>query len=190
MFPWSLLPNTCLHHIPNPGTLGEGWLKFILLCFEKAWYAWGPQRFYDLVPFFLLPSMIKLASSTPPNSVNGTINTDNAKSPGVGMEATKPPLVENHCCRWGSMSLTLACCSVAKSCPTLCDPMDCSMPASLSFTVSQSLLKLMSIESVMPSTISSSVGPFSSCPQSFPASGSSPMSWLFSSCCQSIGASA
>ena len=30
-------------------------------------------------------------------------------------------------------------------------------------------------------TISSSVIPFSSCPQSFPASGSSPMSWLFPS---------
>ena len=35
--------------------------------------------------------------------------------------------------------------------PTLCDPMDCSTPASLSFTISRSLLKLMSIESVMPS---------------------------------------
>ena len=42
------------------------------------------------------------------------------------------------------------CCSVAQSCPTLCDPMDCSQ-ASLSFTISQSLLKPMSIESVMPS---------------------------------------
>ena len=41
--------------------------------------------------------------------------------------------------------------SVAQSCLTLCDPMDCSMPASLSTTNSQSLLKLMSIESVMPS---------------------------------------
>ena len=39
-------------------------------------------------------------------------------------------------------------------------------------------------------TISSSVIPFSSCPQSFPASGSFPMSWLFSSSGQSIGASA
>ena len=39
-------------------------------------------------------------------------------------------------------------------------------------------------------TISSSVAPFSSCPQSFPASGSFPMSWLFSSGGQSIGASA
>ena len=40
------------------------------------------------------------------------------------------------------------CCSVALSCPTLCNPMDCSMPG---FTISQSLLKLMSIESVIPS---------------------------------------
>ena len=41
------------------------------------------------------------------------------------------------------------CCSVAKSCLTICDPMDCSMPAPLSSTISQSLLKLMSIESMM-----------------------------------------
>ena len=39
-------------------------------------------------------------------------------------------------------------------------------------------------------TISSSVVPFSSCPQSFPASGSFLMSWLFASGGQSIGASA
>ena len=41
---------------------------------------------------------------------------------------------------------------VTKSCPILCNPMDCSThQASQSFTISQSLLKLMSIESVMPS---------------------------------------
>ena len=39
-------------------------------------------------------------------------------------------------------------------------------------------------------TISSSVVPFSSCPQFFPASGSFPVSWLFASGGQSIGASA
>ena len=38
--------------------------------------------------------------------------------------------------------------------------------------------------------ISSSVTPFSSCPQSFPASRSFPVSWLFASGGQSIGASA
>ena len=39
-------------------------------------------------------------------------------------------------------------------------------------------------------TISSSVTHFSSCPQSFPASRSFPMSWLFTSGSQSIGTSA
>ena len=48
----------------------------------------------------------------------------------------------------------------------------------------------MSIESVMPSNISSSVVPFSSCLQSFPASGSYPMSQFFASGGQSIGVSA
>ena len=41
--------------------------------------------------------------------------------------------------------------SVTQSCPTLYDSMDCSMPGLLSITNSWSLLKLMSIESVMPS---------------------------------------
>ena len=53
--------------------------------------------------------------------------------------------------------------------------------ASLSFTISQSLLKLMSIESVMPSNHLILCAPLSSCPQSFPASGSFPMNWLFTS---------
>ena len=54
--------------------------------------------------------------------------------------------------------------------------------ASLSITNSRSFLKLRSIESVMPSNhliISSSVVPFSSCLQSFPASESFPMSQFF-----------
>ena len=41
--------------------------------------------------------------------------------------------------------------SVHQLCSTLCNPMDCSMPASLSITNSQNLLKLMSIQLVMPS---------------------------------------
>ena len=41
--------------------------------------------------------------------------------------------------------------SVAQSCLTLCDPMDCSRPGFLSITNSWSLLKLMSIQLVMPS---------------------------------------
>ena len=41
--------------------------------------------------------------------------------------------------------------SVVQLCPILCDPMDCSTPASLSITSSRSLFKLRSIELVMPS---------------------------------------
>ena len=60
--------------------------------------------------------------------------------------------------------------------------------ASLSF--SWSLLKLMSIQSVMPSNHLILCCPQSSCPQSFPAPGSFPMSLLFTSGGLSIGASA
>ena len=47
-------------------------------------------------------------------------------------------------------SESATCCSVAQSGPTLCDPTDAARQASPSFTISRSLLKLMSIESVMP----------------------------------------
>jgi len=51
-----------------------------------------------------------------------------------------------HILRWKNR------CPVSQSCPTLCDPMDCTAhQASLSFTVSWGLLKLMSAESRMPS---------------------------------------
>ena len=64
-------------------------------------------------------------------------------------------------------------------------PWIAALQASLSITNSRSSPKLMSIESVMPSII-----PFSSCPQSLPASRSFPMSQLFSWGSQSIGVSA
>ena len=60
--------------------------------------------------------------------------------------------------------------------------------ASLSITNSRSSLKPMSIELVMPSN-HFSVIPFSSCPQSFPESGSFPMSQLFATGGQSIAVS-
>ena len=59
------------------------------------------------------------------------------------------------------------------------NPCTAACQASLSFTMSWSLLQLMSIESMMPFKHSSSVTPFSFFPQSFPASRSFPVSWLF-----------
>ena len=69
-------------------------------------------------------------------------------------------------------------------------PWSAACQASLSFTMSQSLLKFMSIELWCYPTISSSVAPFSSCPQSIPASGSFVMNWLCASGGQSNGVSA
>ena len=59
-----------------------------------------------------------------------------------------------------------------------------------SFISYWSLLRLMSVESVLPSNHLILCCPFSSCPQSFPASGSFPVSRFFTSSGQRIGASA
>ena len=47
--------------------------------------------------------------------------------------------------------IAICCCSVTKSCPILCDPMDCSTPGFPVLYHLMDLLKLMSIEAVMPS---------------------------------------
>ena len=81
--------------------------------------------------------------------------------------------------------------SVAQSCPTLCDPMVCSMPG---FPVHQPTSRAYS--NSCPSsqwchpTISYSFTPFSSCLQYFQASGSFPVSQFFTLGSQSIGVSA
>ena len=69
-------------------------------------------------------------------------------------------------------------------------PWTAACQTSLSFTVSWSLLKILPIELMMPTNHLILYFPFSSCPQSFPASGSFPMSWLFTSGGQRIRASA
>ena len=90
-----------------------------------------------------------------------------------------------------SFSPSCCCCSVAQLCPTLCDPMGCSTPG---FPVFPDLLKLAQShahrlsDAIQPSR--PLLFPFSSCLQSFSASGSFPMSQLFTSGGQSFGASA
>ena len=80
--------------------------------------------------------------------------------------------------------------SVAQSCPTLCDPMDCSMPG---LPVHHQLLEFTQThvrwigDAIQPSHPLSSPSP--SHLQSFPASRSFHMSQLFASGGQSIGAS-
>ena len=69
-------------------------------------------------------------------------------------------------------------------------PQTAAHQASQSFTMSQSLLRLMFIELVMLSIHLILCHPFSFCLQSFPGSGSFPLNRLFTSGGQSIGASA
>ena len=86
-------------------------------------------------------------------------------------------------------------CSVTQSCPAICKPMDCCMPG---FPGLHYLLEFAQahvqrwwwVELVMPSNHLILCCPFSSCFQSFPASGSFPMSQFFKSGGQSIGVSA
>ena len=86
------------------------------------------------------------------------------------------------------------CCEVAKSCTTLCDPMNCNTPGF------PSLKERLPCPSLSPwvcanscplsqwchPTISSLATCFSSCPQSFPASGSFPVSQFLASGSQNV----
>ena len=80
--------------------------------------------------------------------------------------------------------------SVTQLCPTFATPWTTARQASLSITNSWSLLKLMSIESMMPSSHLILCRSLLLLPSSFPASRSFPMSQLFASGGQSIGVSA
>ena len=71
--------------------------------------------------------------------------------------------------------------SVAKPCPSLWDPMDAACLTSLSFTISRNFLKFTFIELVMLSSHLILCCLFSFSLQSFPASGSFPISKLFTS---------
>ena len=81
--------------------------------------------------------------------------------------------------------------SIAQSCPSLCDPMDCSVPG---FPVHHQLLELAQIhvhwvsDAIQPSHPLMPPSP-PSCLQSFPASRSFPMSQPLPSDGQNIGAS-
>ena len=82
------------------------------------------------------------------------------------------------------------CCSVTKLCLILCDPVDCSTPGFPILHHLLNLLKLMSIESVMPSNYLVLCCPLLPCLQSFLALGSFPTSQFFASGSQSVGVSA
>ena len=81
-------------------------------------------------------------------------------------------------------------CSVAHLCPTLCNPMDCSMPDFFVLHYLPEFAQLMSIDSVIPSNHLIFCYPLLLLPSIFPNIKVFPMSWLLTSGGQNIGASA
>ena len=95
------------------------------------------------------------------------------------------------CISPGFISSSIQFTSVAQSCTTLCDPMDYSTPGPPCPSPTPRVYSnSCPLSQWWHPTISSSVSPFCSCPQSFPTSGSFPVSLLFTSGSQSIRSSA
>ena len=98
----------------------------------------------------------------------------------------------SHLGHWSTLKFMLL---FTQLCPTFCDPQDCSKPGFLSFTISLSLLRLMSIESMILSNHLISHPPFppalNLCQHQgiYQLVGSLQISQLFASGGQSIGAS-
>ena len=77
-----------------------------------------------------------------------------------------------------SLVLFVSCCSITKSWPTLCDPMDCSMPGFPDLHYLPKFAQIHLLSRGCHLTILSSAASFSFCLQSFPASGS--FAWVSS----------
>ena len=87
--------------------------------------------------------------------------------------------IQNYHDIWSDQFMANYCSwSVTKSCLLLCYPWTAAFQASLPLTISQSLLKLMSIESVMPSNCLTHCHPLLLLHSIYPRTRSFPMSWL------------
>ena len=102
------------------------------------------------------------------------------------------PVVMYGCESWTvkQPSAAAAAAKSLQSCPTLCDPMNRRPPGLPPLPTPGVHPNPCPLSQWCQPTISSSVIPFSSCPQSFPVSGSFQMSQLFASGGHNIGVSA
>ena len=142
----------------------------------------GRRSFSHWFPVF---SAVCLFLKGPPCCPGG----HRAALPGWGLRDTGGEVPGRAGHAWGQAPGPNCCRSVAQSCQTLCDPMDCSTP---DFPVHHQLPEPAQThvyrvnDAIQPSC---PVIPFFSCLQSFPASGNFPMSQLFVPGGQSIRAS-
>ena len=144
----------------------------LLLCLISSLLPFGTQR-GSWRPKYCLQGMGDQKASVP--SPMGSCLASGQRS-----QLSRKNDLSNACMTWKR-----CCCSVVSDSAT---PWTAARQASLSFTISRSLLKLTSIESVMPSNHLHFL--FTSHLQFFAESESFPMSQFFVSGGQSIGASA
>ena len=169
------------HNLLTPKNLSEASYQ------TKTLRRWG--YFISMLINQISPKRIRFYCFSTFHGINTFILADS-----VGTEMISPQRIGKRCLGTASPHNCFTktqFSSVTQLCLTLCNPMDCSTPG---FSVHHQLPRACS-DSCPSSwwchpTISSSVVPFSSRLQSFPASGSFQMSQLFASGGQSIGASA
>jgi len=133
---------------------------------------WNLFPSFNLSPFRAEKSMLEknmigfalFFCFDPPSSTNYEVSSFPGLSLVPGVERERSYIEQKRFLR----TKNICCCSVSKSCPTLCESMN--RQASLSSTISQSLLKLMSIESVMPSNHLILCHPLLPVPSIFPSS--------------------
>ena len=127
-----------------------------------------------------------------PSCGQGRLCVQECSSASYANKGAPVPYLKKETVVW-SPKYTLSICVAIVQLPSqirlFVTPWTAACQASLSCTISQSLLRLMSVESVMPSNCLILCCPASSCLESFPASGSFLMSRFFASGGQSIGAS-
>ena len=112
-----------------------------------------------------------------------TFSVDYKENPATDLSAVDITILLKTLRTWYGRVLPKYCCcgSVSKLCTTLWDTTNWSTQASLSFTVSRVYTDSCPLSQWCHPTIASSVALFSFCLHSFPASGSFPVSWLFTS---------
>ena len=113
--------------------IGQYWLPYPSRALFPAALATNSPE-YPVLPEPLRPKQLQPLHTWPSQGQTQALQ---------GSRRSKPQWTI-HMQRWKFISVT-------QSCPVLFDPMDCSTPGLLSITKSQNLLKLLSIESVMPS---------------------------------------
>ena len=166
---------------------------------------WGrPYQSVDFMLCWVLGLLVRKAQhqasdSVPPEVAAGTpvssrvlvrmeghfYRMESRRSPSAGVGHPSQGDIQHFC---SVISVQFS--SVTQSCQILCDPMNCSTPGLPASPAPGAYLNSCPSSRWCHPTISSSAIPFSSCLQSFPASGSFPVSQFFITGDQSIGVSA